>query len=550
MKLVTADQMRALEQRANQSGNTFAMMMERAGKAVADAIAARGDVQGKRVLVLVGPGNNGGDGLVCARFLHDAGSRVSLYLWKRAADDADANFKLCGDRKIPTMRAEEDAEFAALKKLLGETDVIVDALLGTGVTRPIGGRLKDLLAVIQAQSPNHPSTQLIPSSLASRRSRLVVAVDLPSGLNPNTGALDPAALAADLTVTFAFPKVGQLAFPGAGAVGELIVADIGLPAEWADADAPDVATAREIAAILPARPRDSHKGTFGKAMLCVGSANYVGAAFFAGSAATRAGAGLVTLALARSTYPLIASAVHETTFVVLPDDLGVLVPDAVPVLRERLDDYDALLLGCGLGRDPKTIAFVQRLLGIGAKTKTQIGFSIADGAPTKSGALPPLVIDADALYALAQSGDWWSRVAPNAAILTPHAGEMATLCGLPLSQVQADRVNVAKKYAAQWRQVVVLKGAFTVVAAPDGRITLLPFATPALATAGTGDVLAGAIVAMLAQHLAPFDAAAAGAYVHGLAGEIVEREIGRAGVVAGDLLPRLPEAIRQVARRM
>ena len=160
--------------------------------------------------------------------------------------------------------------------------------------------------------------------------------------------------------------------------------------------------------------------------------------------------------------------------------------------------------------------------------------------------LPPLVIDADALFALAQSGEWWTRLAPNTAILTPHPGEMATLTGLSRAEIQADRVTVARKFAAQWNQVVVLKGAFTVVASPDGKVTMLPFATPALATAGTGDVLAGTIVAMLAQKLKPFDAAVAGAYLHGLAGEIAEKEIGKAGVVAGDLLPRLPEAMRRI----
>lgn len=551
MKLVTADQMRALEQRADKSGNTYAMMMERAGKAVADAIAARGDARDKRVIVLVGPGNNGGDGLVCSRFLHDAGARVSLYLWKRVANEADANFELCRKRNLPTIRAEDDGAFQHLRQLVRESDIIVDALLGTGVTRPIEGVLKDLLTVVKGEISARNSGELgdlVPSSPVSRHtSHTIVAVDLPSGLNPDTGALDPAALAADLTVTFAFPKTGQLAFPGAGAVGELVIADIGILAEWADADAPDVAGARAIADLLPARPRDSHKGTFGKAMLCVGSTNYVGAAFLSGSAATRAGAGLVTLALARTIYPMIASEVHETTFVVLPDDLGVLVPDAAPVLREWVGDYDALLIGCGLGRDPQTVEFVQRLLTIGTKAKTQIGFSMATEEKEESRKLPPLVIDADALYALAQSGEWWTRLAPNTTILTPHPGEMATLCGLPRDEIQADRVSVAKKYAAEWQQVVALKGAFTIVASPDGRATLLPFATPALATAGTGDVLAGTIVAMLAQHLAPFDAAVAGAYLHGLAGEIAEREIGRAGVVAGDLLPRLPEAMRRVS---
>jgi NAD(P)H-hydrate epimerase len=537
--------MRELEKRADQSGNTYAMMMERAGKAVADAIIERWGAQNQRILVLVGPGNNGGDGLVCARYLHDAGANVSLYLWKREPRTDDENFRLCVERQMPVIRAEQDNQFVALKEQLKQCDVLVDALLGTGVTRPIEGLLKDLLTVIKSQSPNHPITQLVPSPLAHRPALRIVAVDLPSGLNPDTGALDPAALTADLTVTFAFPKIGQFAFPGANAIGELIIADIGIPAEWAEANLPDVATVREIKAWLPARPRDSHKGTFGKAMLCVGSANYVGAAFLAGSAATRAGAGLVTLALARTIYPMIASASHETTFVVLPDDLGALIPDAVNVLRERLRDYDALLIGCGFGRDPKTIEFVQRLLDI--KPKSQLGF------PTKSEdrkaeppPLPPLVIDADALFALAQSGEWWTNLKPSTAILTPHPGEFATLTGLSRDEIQSNRIEVAKKYAMQWHQVVVLKGAFTVIASPEGRATILPFATPALATAGTGDVLAGTIVAMLAQKLNPYDAAIAGAYLHGLAGVIAEKEIGRAGVVAGDLVTRLPVALRQV----
>ena len=553
MKLVTADQMRQLEQRADKDGNTFANMMERAGKAVADAIAARADVHTLRALVLVGPGNNGGDGLVCARYLQDAGARVVVYLGKRKADDSDANLRLCRERGIPITDVKEDGDFAALRKAVGESNVLVDALLGTGVTRPLEGTVRQVLITVKEElgKRNVELTNLVPSNLARDirtlyrpSSPLIVAVDLPSGLNPDTGALDSDTLAADLTVTFAFPKKGQLVFPGAGAVGELTVADIGIPAKWAEADASEVADARQVAALLPVRARDSHKGTFGKAMVCTGSTNYVGAAFLAGSAATRAGAGLVTLALARAIYPIVAGSSHESTFVVLPDDLGALVPDAVRVLSERLEGYDVLLIGCGFGRDPKTVEFVQRLLGIGAKPKAQIGFSSAIEEKEKPGNLPPMVIDADALYALAQTDDWWTRLAPNAAVLTPHPGEMATLCRLPRDEVQADRIGVAKKFAAQWRQVVVLKGAFTVVAAPEGRVTILPFATPALATAGTGDVLAGTIVGMLAQGLEPFDAAVAGSYVHGLAGEIAQREIGSAGVIASDLLPRLPQAIR------
>src|SRR5574341_125025 len=536
MKLVSADQMRSLEQRADRSGNTYAMMMERAGRAVADAIATRLGTHEKRILVLVGPGNNGGDGLVCARHLHDAGARVadpatpsgvSLYVWKRAENAADENLKLCRERKIAITRAEDDPQFQTLKQRVRESDLIVDALLGTGVTRPIEGLLKDLLQAVKgALGASQSDLRPLSSALIPLRSRPhIVAVDLPSGLNPDTGALDPATLAADFTVTFAFPKIGQLNFPGAGAVGELIVADIGISAEWASDVTLEVASISEITARLPARPREAHKGTFGKAMICAGSANYIGAAFLAGSAATRAGAGLVMLAVARSVYPIVAAAVHERTFLPLPDDQGALVSDAAHLLRERIADYDSLLVGPGLGRDPKTIEFVRRLLGNN---------------------LPPLVIDADALFALAQISKWWTRLAPGTAILTPHPGEMATLCGMARDAVQNDRINIAKKFAVQWKQVAVLKGAHSVVVAPDGRVTLIPFATPALATAGTGDILAGTIVALLAQGLEPFDAAVVGAYLHGFAGRIAEEEIGQAGVVAGDLLPRLPRAIRLV----
>jgi NAD(P)H-hydrate epimerase len=230
---------------------------------------------------------------------------------------------------------------------------------------------------------------------------------------------------------------------------------------------------------------------------------------------------------------MIASALHETTFVVLPDADGALVPDSARALIDHLLGYDALLIGCGFGRKPETVAFVQTLLEQSSNLQSLIS---------------NLVFDADALFALAQSGEWWTRLAPQRAILTPHPGEMAMLTGLSREQIQADRVNAAKKFAARWQQIVVLKGAHTVVAAPDGRATLLPFATPALATAGTGDVLAGTIVAMLAQGLSLYDATIVGAYIHGLGGEIAAREIGDAGVVAGDLLKRLPVAMRQVKR--
>ena len=564
VKLVTSAKMRELEQRADASGNSYGTMMERAGQAAAKAIAARLDVNAKNIIVLVGPGNNGGDGLVCARYLHDAGARVLLYPWKRTLDDDDENLQLCLVRNIPLVRAEDDGGFFELLNKVAACDVIVDALLGTGVARPIDGLLKGLLQAIEREIAKSRSqlsglvyldvwqrsfTQVGnenereaalggPDSTVRKQNKLIIAIDLPSGLNPDTGAIDPAALCVDLTVTFAFPKLGQMIFPGAQAVGELIVADIGIPAEWANDVEIQVASARDIAARLPIRHRDSHKGTYGKAMICAGSLNYTGAAYLSAMAATHAGTGLVTLALARTIYPFVASAAHETTFVPLPDANGILIPTAARTLQKNLAVYDALLIGPGLGRNAKTVEFVQHVLGLGEKKSPLNSYLQRE--------VKGIVIDADALYALAQSGEWWKLIQANTAILTPHPGEMATLCGLKLDEIQGDRIATAKRFAQAWQQVVILKGADSVVAAPDGRITLIPFATPALATAGTGDVLAGTIAAMLAQGLEIYDAAVVGAYVHGCAGKIAEEEIGLAGVVAGDLLTRLPQAIRRI----
>jgi NAD(P)H-hydrate epimerase len=555
MKLVTANQMRAFEQRADASGNSYAAMMERAGTLTAHAITERFAVRDQRVLVLVGPGNNGGDGLVCARVLHDAGARVALYVWRRVPAQSDVNWELCMRRNIPFTRAEDDADFSKLAAELAQAHFIIDALLGTGVTRPIEGMLREVLETVKnstaranrsgenlltlTRAPNRPIPQ-------SPHPPIVIAVDLPTGLNPDTGALDPAALRADLTVTFAFPKVGQYTFPGADAVGELIVADIGIPMAWADDIALDVATPQEIRARLPSRARDSNKGTFGKAMLACGSLHFTGAPTLAAHAAGRVGAGLVTLALPNTIHPLVAAKIDEATFLPLPDRLGDWRPRGANELLAHLWDtpYDALLVGCGIGQADSTRDFLMRLLE---------NFDTLEYPPA-------LILDADALNLLAGISEWWTRVAFHTPpILTPHPGEMARLTGTGVAEIQRDRVNAARHAARTWNAIVVLKGAFTVIAAPDERVTLIPFANPALATAGTGDVLAGTIAGLAAQLRAAarraessdparqaYDAAVAGAYVHAFAGEFAASEIGAAGVVAGDLLPRLPLALRRL----
>jgi NAD(P)H-hydrate epimerase len=550
MQLATAQQMRELERRSDAAGNTYAEMMEHAGTLAAQAIMDRWQVRERRVLVLVGPGNNGGDGLVCARVLHDAGAAVRLYLCKRAPDDTDANWRLCRARGIPYTLAEEDTGFAVLRDKLAGAAYVIDALLGTGVSRPLEGILGELLLVVKAQLAEMltSASLLTPGNPASplHRRPIVVAMDLPTGLNPDTGELDPATVPADLTITFALPKIGHYSFPGAGAVGELVVADIGIKNDSPDPLAPHVATSDEILAFLPARPRDANKGTFGKAMLAGGSLHYTGAPVLAARAAARVGAGLVTLAVPQTIHPIVAAKIDEATFLPVPDRLGDWRPRSANELLAVLWDagYDALLVGCGLGLAVGAAEFLERLL---------------EGLPALEDP-PPLVVDADGLNHLANIPEWWTRFPlASAPILTPHPGEMARLLGTETALIQQDRLGTARSAAATWHAVVVLKGAFTVVASPQGDVTLIPFANPALATAGTGDVLAGTIVGLLAQFharahtdenydvtRAAYRAALAGAYLHALAGDIAATEIGDAGVIAGDLIPRLPVAIRRV----
>jgi len=557
MKLVTAEEMRRLEQAADAGGLSYEAMMERAGHAVALAIHQRMEGRPSRAVVLVGPGNNGGDGLVLARYLREWGHQVSVTIWKRELPE-DPNLERAAALGIPIRRSEADPGYAQLGEELALCDVLVDALLGTGATGPLRGGLPELLRFVEERlaarrerlraegARLQPLGALLPEPAPWRP--LVVAVDLPSGLNSDTGEADALTPRADLTVTFAYPKRGHMLFPGAARVGQLLVADIGIDPALAEDIPLEVATAAEVARLLPERPPDAHKGTFGKALIVAGSVNYVGAPCLAAEGAYRVGAGLVTLAVPGPIHPVVAAKVTEATYLVLPHDLGVLAPAGVSLLAERVEEYDALLLGPGLGREEATGEFVADLVaGRVAQAHRPIGFGVTREAAGKLFRLPPLVLDADALNVLAERPNWWEHV-PSGSVLTPHPGEMARLLGCEVQAVNADRLGVAREAAARWGCVVALKGAYTVVASPDGRATVIPFANPALATAGTGDVLAGAIVGLMAQGLGPYDAAVCGAYLHAAAGELVSARLGAAGMLASDLLPALPRVMRRLRR--
>jgi len=514
LKLVTVAEMREAEAKA---GVPVSQLMENAGLAVAQEVwLLLGEVADRRVLVLVGPGNNGGDGLVAARHLHDWGAQVQVYLVAPRRED-DPVFAEVVKRQVPVLRAQEDAGegFPRLEESLARAEVVIDAILGTGRARPIGGEMAAVLDRL-AQARRRP--------LAPR----LIALDLPTGVDADTGAADPHTVAADVTVALQWSKVGLHQLPGSRFAGRVEVVDIGIPAQLGESLSTELMDRSWARSLLPPRPPGAHKGTFGRVLVVGGSQRYVGAPRLAAMGALRVGAGLATIACGQSVHPLVVAGVSEPTFLPLPEHEGQLFGHSVPPLLAAVDEgVQALLVGPGLGRG----GYVQGFLG-----------ELLDALRARPVAL---VLDADGLNNLASLRGWEERL-PEGAVLTPHPGEMSRLCGLSVEEVQADRVGVAREYARRWRAVLVLKGAHTVVAAPDGRARISPFVNPSLASGGTGDVLAGAIAGLLAQGLAPFDAASLGVYLHGLAGELVREELGEAGTVAGDLLPALPKAIKSL----
>ena len=519
MKVVTAEQMREIDSSAAGIGLPTETLMENAGRAVAEETRKLiGNVVGKSILVIVGPGNNGGDGLVAGRYLEDWGAEVSIYLCRQRATD-DKNLVLVQERGITTIQADQDKDFARLDSLLSSAEVVIDAVFGTGRSRAVDGVFKEVLDRVIESKQRNPGL-------------LVIAVDVPSGLDSDTGAVDPSCPYAYATVTLGYPKPGLFNFPGAERAGRVIIADIGIPSSLAENIPTELITEDWVKSVLPERPLDANKGSFGKVLVVAGSINYIGAAYLACMGVARVGAGLVTLSTASSLQPILAARMTEVTYVPLPEaEAGVIASEAASVLEQWLPGYEVLLMGCGLGQKPQVVEFVKAIL-----------FDVVRGSS------PALVLDADALNTLAQIPDWWQKLSQDA-ILTPHPGEMARLAGISVDEVQKHRLEIARKAAMEWRKVVVIKGAYTVVAASDGRARISQIANSGLASAGTGDVLAGVIAGLVAQGLSLFDAASCGVYLHGQAGEMVKGEIGDAGMLAGDLLPALPKVMKGIKQK-
>jgi hydroxyethylthiazole kinase-like uncharacterized protein yjeF len=512
MKVLTADEMRWAEQECAKAGITTDILMENAGRAVAEEVRRiLGGADQKHIILLIGPGNNGGDGLVAARHLHDWGANIALFLLGQRAED-EPNLRLVRERGIACYQNPD-----RLVGLLSSAEAVIDALFGTGKSRPLGGIFKQSLELVAEAKKMHSELKII-------------ALDLPSGLDADSGTCDPSCLYADHTITLGFPKPGLYNSPGAGRAGVITVVDIGIPEHLAKEITIELITDDWARSVLPQRPLEANKGSFGRVLVVAGSINYIGAAYLACSGAIRVGAGLVTLATASSLQPILAAKLTEVTYLPMPESsTGVISAEAAGLVLSELKNYNVLLLGCGLGQSEQAISFTRSML-LQARN-----------------ALPSMVLDADALNILAKTPDWWRKLTDDA-ILTPHPGEMARLTGISVPEIQANRAGVAKKMASEWKKTVILKGAYTVVAAPDGRCRISPVANSGLASAGTGDVLAGAIAGLLAQGLSLFDAASLGVWLHAQAGEVVKAKLGDTGMIASDLLPVLPIAIKELRK--
>lgn len=537
MKLVTTSEMKSIENDADQKGVTFDMMMQKAGEGVAQVVLDRfADLENQQVLGLVGSGNNGGDTLVALTVLAKEGWESQAYLAAgRPVDDPLVEKLVKAGGKITD--GDKDDNFSALKSLKKKSSVLLDGLLGTGFQLPMRPETAKILKV---------AGDLLGQTV-------VVAVDCPSGVDCASGKAADEVISADVTVCMAAVKTGLLNFPAADFVGDLVVVDIGLPESldsWKNIKR-SVVEDSWVRKELPFRPRNANKGTFGTTMIIGGSVNYTGAVLLAGKSAYLSGSGLVRLAVPGSIHTAIAGSLVEVTWVILPHEVGVISETAVDVVYKNMEKVSCLLIGPGIGLEETTELFLKRLFDRRVKTGTKAGIGFVmvtkESGPGVEQLLPPLVLDADALKLIAKVPEWW-KMLPAMTVLTPHPGEFAVMTGMTVEAIQEDRLAAAEKFAREWQHVVVLKGANTMIASPDGRTAVIPVASSALARAGSGDVLAGLIAGLIAQKMKPFEAAAAGAWIHAQAGLRAADWIGsEASVLASDIQNSIPEVMELVS---
>ncbi len=492
------------------------VLMEIAGREAAEAAAAMHADNPAPVAVFCGRGNNGGDGLVLARYLHMSGIPVYVYLIDPDGESRDerqesaVNLTILEKLAVKITRVGA-ADLPAVEQGISRSGLLIDALLGTGLSRPVEGVFKE---VIKAMNDS---------------GKPVLAIDIPSGINSDTGEIMGIAIAAHHTVSFAYLKAGLVTHPGARMCGRLQIVDIGLP-EPAPSPVPAeetptrwLSTATRLRAHLPSRPVDAHKGAFGHVLTIAGSQDMPGAALLSSKSALRSGAGLSILAAPHSLASVLPA--EEITFKWLTETgAKTIAPAAAAELEADLKRADAVTLGPGLSQNEETVKFVHRLL---------------------QDIHNPCLIDADGLNAIAKDPSVLPDKAGNF-VLTPHPKELSRLTGSTVQEIQGNRLAAAQAAAERFGCTVVLKGARTVIASQDGRAFINPTGNSAMATAGSGDVLSGIISGLMAQGMTPFEAAIAGAYVHGAAGDLASEEIGTTGIIAADIMDFIPVVLSQL----
>ena len=514
MKYLSVAEMIKIEKAADARGHSYSAMMEAAGRGLAVVIHEEyALLAGKRITALVGSGNNGGDALVALDYLISWGWNGSVLLYRQREDEDELINRVLARHG----RVLDCIDFPLGIEIINEeiitAKVVMDGVLGTGIKLPLRKPLGQLLS----------HTKTLISELNPRPE--VVAVDCPSGMDCDSGGIDPACLPADMTVTMAAVKQGLLRYPAYDFVGKLKMVGIGLPEDLPEIVniSREIVTREWVKQVLPERPSNAHKGDFGTALIIAGSVNYPGAAILAGQSAYKIGAGLVTMAVPEIIYSEAISKLLEATWVILNDQDGGISSSSIPKVKDAIIRSTACLFGPGLGNKESTRKFLEKL------------FEIKE--------LPPLVIDADGLRLLSHLEDWQDLI-PSRSVLTPHPGEMAILTGLSVEDIQSDRVYIAEKYAKEWEQILVLKGAHTVISEPGGKTMILISANSALSKAGSGDVLAGIITGLTAQGMPPFRAAASGSWIHAMAGSAALVKIGNpAAVLAGDISESIAEVI-------
>ncbi|QNB46590.1 NAD(P)H-hydrate dehydratase [Thermanaerosceptrum fracticalcis] len=512
MRIVTGSEMKLLDKWAvEERGIPTVLLMENAGNAIAQTVKQIfASVSGRYVIILVGKGNNGGDALVAARHLHQLGAEVKLFLLFPPEEFQGAvktNWHFIESLDLKWHQLQDDHSFYLLKLSLNNCDLIIDGIFGTGFRGDPQGHVSRAIQVVNESSCP------------------VLAIDVPSGLDADTGRVGDPCIKANYTVTFAWAKRGLVLYPGKHFVGKLVVADISLPQDaLALLDKEEHYIDRELAKkLLPQRDWEGHKNSFGHVLVIAGSRGMTGAALLTSKAVLRAGAGLVTTCLPASLADLFDIAFPEgLTRGMAETRERTLAAAAWWEMSPLLANKKAVVFGPGLSTHPEIGDLLEKLL---------------------AESLVPLVIDADGLNVLAQDTGIL-KTAKIPVILTPHPGEMGRLLGVSAQEVQANRVETARLAADLFQSIIVLKGAATITVVPDGHIFINSSGGPSLATAGSGDVLAGVIASFLAQGLEPACAAMLGVYVHGLAGDLLAESKGIRGVLAGDIVETLPLALK------